>query len=320
MSFTDADGFIRRIGPHLPLSGGLLKAAERAREIGATAVQVFADNPTAWRRRAEPPTELENFKARLAESDIGPIAIHAPYLINLCGSKVDFWEQSCATLANELRVGRLYGAGYVVAHIGSHRGHTRETGIEQLARGLRRVLEEAPPDTPSLVLENSAGTGDGVGSSMEDLADITAAAERAGVAADRFGFCLDTAHLWGAGYALHEPAGIDALVNRVEQLLGVGRVRMLHLNDSRTTRGSRLDRHEHIGAGQIGYEGLRHLLCHPWFAALPTYLETPGMDTGYDAINLERVRLILAGERLPDLPPEAFKQPGSRSRTAPAES
>jgi len=320
VSFRDADGDLRRIGPHLPLSGGLLKAAERAREIGATTVQFFADNPTAWRRRSEPPAELEEFRARLARYDIGPIAIHAPYLINLCGSKADFWEQSCTTLANELRVGRLYGAGYVVAHIGSRRGHTRETGIEQLARGLLRVLEEAPSDAPRLVLENSAGTGDGVGSSIEDLADIAAAAERAGVATERFGFCLDTAHLWGAGYALDEPHEIDALVKRVEELLGGGRVLVLHLNDSRTTRGSRLDRHEHIGAGKIGYEGLRHLLCHPWFAALPTYLETPGMDTGYDAINLQRVRLILAGDSLPELPPEAFKQRGSRSRTAPAES
>ncbi|HUG49314.1 MAG TPA: deoxyribonuclease IV [Candidatus Limnocylindria bacterium] len=304
----------RSIGPHLPLSGGLLKAAERAREIGANAVQVFTDNPASWRRRAEQPAELEAFRERLAEYGIGPLAVHAPYLINLCGSKEDFWDSSCVTLANELKVGRLYGASFVVAHVGSHRGHSREVGIERLALGLVRVLEEAPQPGPLLVLENSAGTGDGVGSTLEDLADIAAAAERAGVDLERVGFCLDTAHLWGAGYPLDEPDGVDRLVGRIEELIGRQKVVMLHLNDSRTTRGSRLDRHEHIGAGRIGVEGLRRLLCDPWLGTLPTYLETPGMDVGYDAVNLERVRLIIAGEPLPQLPPEAFSVRGSRSR------
>src|SRR5450759_3493251 len=103
---------MRRIGPHLPLGGGMLKAAERAQQIGATAVQAFTDNPTAWRRRQEPPAELAEFRERLRAAGIGPIAVHAPYLVNLCGPNDDFWHKSIATMGNELRVGRLYGADF----------------------------------------------------------------------------------------------------------------------------------------------------------------------------------------------------------------
>ena len=132
----------RRIGPHLALGGGLLKAAARAEEIGATAVQIFTDNPTAWRRRGAPPAELAGFRARLRAAGIGTLAVHAPYLVNLCGANDDFWRKSIATMANELRVGSLYGADFVVMHIGSHRGVGREVGIDRLVIGLAAVLDE----------------------------------------------------------------------------------------------------------------------------------------------------------------------------------
>jgi deoxyribonuclease-4 len=316
-------GSSRLIGPHLPLGNGLLKASARAVEIGATAVQIFTDNPTAWRRRSDLPAELSAFRRQLAEAGIGPLAVHAPYLVNLCGANEDFWQRSVATMANELRVAAQYGAQYVVMHIGSHRGAGRSEGIQRLAHGLAAVFELASTgvgdadELPRLALENAAGTGDGIGTTIEDIADILAAAEAAGVLLDRLGVCLDTAHLWAAGYDISDQAGSERLVSRFDELIGWRRVVALHLNDSRTTLGSRLDRHEHIGAGQIGPEAMRDLLCHPWLATLPTYLETPGMDVGYDRVNLDRVRLLLAGEPLPELPPEAFTVRGSRTRTAP---
>lgn len=318
----------RLIGPHLPLGAGLLKAAARAEAIGATAIQIFTDNPTAWRRRGELPAQLDTFRERLAAAGIGPIAIHAPYLVNLSGASEDFWHKSVATMVNELRVGASYGARFVVMHIGSHRGLGRAEGIGRLVDGLRTVLDQAAPDQaapgqaaadplPLLVLENAAGSGDGIGASVEDLADIFDAAARAGLALDRLGACLDTAHLWGAGYDIASEQGVNGLVGRIDALLGRERVVMLHLNDSRTTLGSRRDRHEHIAAGQLGSEGMSELLNHAWLATLPTFLETPGMDSGYDQVNLDRVRLLLSGEALPPLPPEAFSVGGSRSRTAP---
>ena len=314
----------RPMGPHLPLAVGLLKAAARAEAIGATAVQVFTDNPTAWRRRRESPAELAEFRHRLAAAGIGPIAVHAPYLVNLCGANTDFWHKSVSTMANELRVGAAYGASFVVMHVGSHRGLERSEGISRLATGIMRVLREAwasLPDgaapLPMLVLENAAGTGDGIGSSIEDLADMLDAAAAAGVPAGQLGICLDTAHLWGAGYDISRQPGIQSLFERFDELIGRDRLVMLHLNDSRTTLDSHLDRHEHLGGGQIGVGGLRELLSHPWLTTLPTYLETPGMDSGYDRTNLDRARMLIAREPLPPLPPEAFSLRGSRTRTAP---
>jgi deoxyribonuclease-4 len=171
---------------------------------------------------------------------------------------------------------------------------------------------------PRLVLENAAGTGDGIGAPLEDLADIIEAAAAAGLPLDRLGLCLDTAHLWGAGYDISNDRGLDELVGRLDELVGRDKVVMLHLNDSRTTIGSHLDRHEHIAAGQVGADGLRELLTHPWLSTLPTFLETPGMDVGYDKVNLERAHQLIEGETPPNLPPEAFEVRSSRSRTAPA--
>ncbi len=129
--------------------------------------------------------------------------------------------------------------------------------------------------------------------------------------------CLDTAHLWGAGYDISNGQGVDAVVERIDQLLGRDRVVMLHLNDSRAAVGSRFDRHEHIAAGQMGVNGMREILIHPWLETLPTFLETPGMDVGYDLVNLERARQIVDGETPAPLPPEAFLTRSSKARTAP---
>jgi deoxyribonuclease-4 len=313
----------RSIGPHLQLGHGLLKASDRAQAIGARAVQVFTDNPVAWRRRPDLPAELPEFRQRLAAAGIEHIAVHAPYLVNLCGANDDFWSRSVATMAHELVVGRAYGAQHVVMHIGSHNGLERFEGIERLVRGLAAVLqaadEQAPADgpVPRLVLENAAGTGDGIGSSLEDLSEILAAADAAGVPMDRLGVCLDTAHLWGGGYDVGSSTWIDWFTERAERLIGRDNVVMLHLNDSRVALGARLDRHEHIGAGKIGREGLRDLLNHPWLGALPTFLETPGMDAGYDAINLERAQLLADGQELPTLPPYAFNLRRGTARSGP---
>src|SRR4051812_1597447 len=136
----------RQIGPHLPLATGLLKAADRARAIGATAVQIWTDNPTAWRRRTEQPKALQDFRERLREGGVKTISVHAPYLINLCGADEVFFHRSIETVVNELRVARLYGADFVVMHIGSHRGMGREQGIARLIAGLGEVLDATAAD------------------------------------------------------------------------------------------------------------------------------------------------------------------------------
>jgi deoxyribonuclease-4 len=170
-----------------------------------------------------------------------------------------------------------------------------------------------------LVLENSAGSGFGLGVDLDELGGIANAIDAHGVPRDRVGFCLDTAHAWGAGVDVGSPAAIDAFLAAFDARIGLDRLVMLHVNDSRAERGSRLDRHEHVGAGRIGARGLGHLLRHPALAHAVAYVETPGMDEGYDAVNVARVRALMAGDPLEPLPPEAFELRGSsRSRTAPA--
>jgi len=311
----------RRIGAHLPLGGGMVKAAERAHEIGANTLQVFADNPTAWRRRPEPPRELPAFRDRLATLGIGPIAIHAPYLINLAGPDDTFFGRSIGVLAHDLRAAPGFRARFFNVHIGSHLGSGVEMGTARLVDGLRLALAEVDgtPDDAMVVLENSAGGGSGLGVDVAELAAITEAVAAAGIPEERIGFCLDAAHAWGAGIDLAEPEEIDAFLADFDARIGLHRLVMNHLNDSKVERGSKVDRHEHIGAGRIGAAGLARLLCHPDLVHVAYYLETPGMDEGYDAVNMGRVRDLVAGRPLAPLPPEAMTLRGSRSRTGPSQ-
>ena len=306
----------RPIGPHLQLGGGLLKAADRAVLIGASAVQVFADNPTAWRRKQVPPAQIGAFRQRLAEAGIGSLAVHASYLVNLASPNPEFRERSIETLVAELRMGVAYGAHAVNMHIGSHVGQGVERGTDMVGLGIARVLADVrgEADLPMLVMENAAGSGGGLGSSIAEILAIVEAAVRHGADASRVGICLDTAHLWGFGYDLAEPDAIDAFLAEFDAELGPQMLRMIHLNDSRAERGSKQDRHEHIGSGTIGERGLRHLVTHPRLALVPTYLETPAMEAGYDAVNLDRVRRLIRGESLDVLPAGVFTTRSGRPR------
>ena len=313
----------RRLGAHLPLGHGMVKAVDRAHEIGATTMQVFADNPTAWQRRTKPPREAPAFRDRLVELDVGPVAIHAAYLVNLAGPEPAFYAQSVAVLAGDLRAAPTFAARFVNVHIGSHRGAGIDAGVERVADGLALVLAEVastsdPTDAPAMiVLENSPGSGFGLGTNVDELAAITTALAARAVAPHRVGFCLDAAHAWAAGIELSDPRATDAFLAEFDDRIGLERLVMLHLNDSRSELGSRLDRHEHLGAGRIGVAGLRHLLTHPSLAHVTYILETPGMDEGYDAINVARAYDIAAGRPLADLPVGAGELTSDRSRTGP---
>ncbi len=327
----------RRLGAHLPLGDGMVRAVDRAATIGASALQIFGDNPTAWKRRAGPPPEQAAFRARLGEHGVEPLVIHASYLVNLAGPDPELFERSIGLLAAELTDAPAFGARYVNVHVGSHRGSGVEVGTERLADGLVEVLRRvaglggdetaAGGDGPAgdatdgvaatVLFENSSGGGWGLGASIEELAGVADALERRGVPRDRVGFCLDTAHAWGAGYDLADPAATDVVLDEFDGRIGLDRLAIIHLNDSKSELGSRLDRHEHIGAGRIGEAGMAHLLRHPRLADVAYILETPGMDEGYDAINVARAVALARGEPLAPLPAGALTLRGSRSR-APA--
>ena len=299
----------------------MLRAANRAAEIGATAIQVFADNPTAWKRRDAPPRELPAFREALARHGIGPLSVHAAYLVNLAGPEREFGRKSRAVLEAELRAAPGYGAQFVNVHTGSHRDTTVAAGVRRIARAVARTLDTVGdgPDAAMLVLENSAGGGWAVGTSISELARIADAAATAGVAEHRLGFCLDTAHAWAAGIRLDRPRAIDRYLDDYDRRIGLRRLVLVHFNDSKSEPGSHHDRHEHLGGGQIGEAGLGHLIRHPRLRHAAFVLETPGMDEGYDAINVARARDLLAGRALDELPAAAFHLRGSRSRgVAPA--
>ncbi|MBA3778681.1 MAG: deoxyribonuclease IV [Chloroflexi bacterium] len=303
----------RMIGPHLPVGGALLKAADRAGAIGATALQIFSDNPTAWRRKAGPPTDLQGFRARLEGSEVVVLAVHGSYLVNLAGPDEAFWQRSVETMSADLAMAQTYAATLFNIHAGSHRGAGVDVGHRRIAAGLAMALElGAPEGRPRVVIENSAGGRDSIGSRVEELAALLEEILGAGVPARAVGFCLDTAHRWGAGYDLSDPNELDGLLATFDRLVGSEHLAMIHLNDSRSERGSRIDRHQHLGAGRIGASGLAAIVRHPRLARVPMFFETPGMDEGYEATNMARVRLLLAGEPLPELPAEALNMSSSR--------
>jgi deoxyribonuclease-4 len=311
----------RRLGAHLPLGHGMVKAAERAAAIGADTLQVFSDNPTAWHRRSAPPVELPAFRTRVQALGLGPLSIHASYLINLAGSDDELWRRSIDLLVSELRVAPTFGARFLNIHIGSHRGAGTAEGMRRVGAGIAAAFAEVDesPDATVLVLENSAGAGDGLGVDVPELAGVLEACVAHGVDLDRLGFCLDTAHAWGAGHRLGEPEGVDAYLDEFDDRIGLGRLRIVHLNDSRAERGSRTDRHEHLGKGMIGVAGMRRVLTHPGLAHVTYYLETPGMDEGYDVVNLARARAIAAGEALEPfepLQPDPSAVPSGRGRAS----
>jgi deoxyribonuclease IV len=302
-----------KVGLHLGVARGLLGAARRSRQIGARALQIFSDNPTAWRRRPEPPSDATAFVEYAAREGIEVISIHASYLINLAGSAEPFASQSRAGLIVEVQRAPLYGATLVNTHIGSHRGLGREAGFRRIVENVRAVLAETPPSV-RLVLENSSGGGDLLGSRLEELAAIL---EAVGDGTDQLAFCLDTAHLWGAGYDVSIAAGVAAVLDRFDELIGLERLPMIHLNDSRSLLGSLTDRHEHVGAGRIGAVGLGALLRDTRLAGVTFIMETPGADEGWDAVNLRRAWMLWNGaEELPMLPPKAFKVTRRSTRTA----
>ena len=302
-----------RVGIHLGVAAGLLKAGRRARQIGATALQIFSDNPTAWRRRSEPPADAPAFVAFCAREGIAPVAIHASYLINLAGSAEPFARQSVEGLTYEMQRASAYGATLVNVHIGSHRGGGRDRGVARLAANVRAVLAGSPAGV-RLVLENSAGGGDTLGGTLEELAAILEAVPP--TSSHQLAFCLDTAHLWGAGYDISTASEATTVLDRFDELIGLDRLALVHLNDSRSQLGSRGDRHEHIGAGRIGAAGLAAFLRDPRLSGRTALvMETPGVDEGFDAVNMRRSWLLYGGaDALPVLPARAFRTSRASTR------
>jgi deoxyribonuclease-4 len=293
------------IGGQLSTAGGWSHVPDRAVAVAAEVVQVFSSNPRIWPVTPPDVDALATLSASLRADRI-PLFIHAVYLINPASPDFDLRSRSVAALAHALLTGALAGAAGVVTHLGSHRGEGFEKAAPWVAesltlarRGAEQSLAELSADTsggicvgagtklPTLLLETSAGSGATVGATLEELqtllglladAGAPAAAAHSGSAESQSGLCLDTAHMFAAGYALHQQRGLAALVDELQQRDLLHRVGLVHLNDSASLFASKRDRHANPGEGELGYEGLARLVRHTAFAPVPFVLEVPGSE------------------------------------------
>jgi deoxyribonuclease-4 len=277
----------RPIGAHVPSAGGLAAGRLKyAAAVGAETVQVFAANPRGWAAQAGDAAEDEALREQADRGGI-PVFAHAPYLINLGSPDQRVRALSATALRHALARGAQIGARGVVVHTGSAVGGDRAAALRQVREILLPLLDEIPADGPELLLEPTAGQGM-LCSAMADLGPYLDALDRH----PRANVCLDTCHAFAAGHDLAAPGGVTRTLAELESAAGTGRLRLIHANDSKDGCGSRRDRHENIGAGQIGAPGFGWLLRHPATAGVPFIVETPGGESGHakDVETLRRLR------------------------------
>lgn len=281
------------LGAHESVSGGLHLAFARIGSVGGEALQIFTRNQRQWRSPPLTREEIDLFRAHWQDHPGMPVAAHASYLINLGSGEPEQADKSVQSFAAELERCDLLGIPAVVIHPGSHGGDGVEAGLARVAGNLDKAFAAAGrKSSVRVLLETTAGQGTGLGASFAELAWIIANSK----SADRLGVCLDTCHIFAAGYDLRTPAAYDATMAEFDRTVGLARLGFVHLNDSKKEVGCRVDRHEHIGKGRIGLEGFRLLLNDPRFADLPMTLETPkGDDLAEDRDNLHILRSLLTG-------------------------
>jgi deoxyribonuclease IV len=267
------------------VSGGVKAAPERAAEIGANALQLFVQSPRAWRYPNHDPDVLAGFGDRARKAGIEATIVHAIYLCNFASPDDELYGKSVSTLRSTVDTAYAIGADGVVFHVGSHLGSGFEAGLERAVPALEQVLERCS-DTTWLLVENSAGTGGTIGRSLEEVATIV---ERLG-AHPRLGVCLDSCHLWASGYDITDPQALDALLDQFDALIGLDRLRALHVNDSQTPLGSNRDRHANLCEGQIG-DKLSVFLGNRRLQELPAIVETEGQHgKGADEEEMRKLR------------------------------
>lgn len=261
------------LGAHMPTAGGLGKAVRNGKAIGCTAVQVFTSSPQQWKSKEITDAMVADFQAALTETGIGCVVSHDSYLINLCAPDPEAREKSIAGLSREIGRCARYGIPYVVSHMGAHLGQGEEVGLKGIAEGVRRVLDSTP-ETVTLLMETTAGQGSCLNYRFEHLAAILSAVPDA-----RLGVCLDTAHIFAAGYDIRTDKTYAQTWKLFEEIVGIRHLRAIHCNDSKKAFGSRVDRHEHIGEGEIGASAFRLLVNDQRFDNVPILLETPDAET-----------------------------------------
>lgn len=279
------------LGAHCSTEGGVSTALERAARAGCDAVQIFTKNNNRWSEKPLDPDEVRRFRAAARRFKSRFLFSHDSYLINLASPRRDVLRKSLVAMADEIRRADLLGLSYVVTHPGAHLGEGEERGIARVAESLDRVHAETPGARARVLLETTAGQGTTLGWRFEHLAEILARV----ASPERLGVCVDTCHVFAAGYDIRTEDAYTRTMRRLERLVGRRAIRAFHLNDSQRDLGSRVDRHAHIGKGKIGLGGFRALVNDERFRDRPMVLETPkGKDLKEDRMNLRVLRGLRA--------------------------
>jgi len=278
------------LGAHVDSSGGLHLAFERAKAMGADAIQVHPTPPGFWGSPKLDENRIATFKEAADRHGHPPFYFHAVYLINLAGDDPTLRQRSESTLAGYLKAADDLGVDGVIFHTGSHKGGGFEARLPQITEHLRHVLERADPKTARLLIENNAGLGGCVGARFEEIQQMLGALDDD----PRVGVCFDTCHAFASGYDERTTADVTRTVNELDRVIGLKRVDVIHCNDSITGLGSNRDRHANIGAGQIGEGGFRALLHERRLARLPFILEVPGAGDGPDAEQVATLKRLAA--------------------------
>jgi len=292
-----------RLGAHVSSSGGISNAIDRGVALGCESLQVFTHNPRTWAPINHKDEEIAAFRAKAADAGMGPIVSHGLYLINLGAPDKEvptgppgkpatktrnIYRASQESLRQHIAIGERLGLSGIVLHVGSSKGSTFDEAVGRIGAAIGEALDEAPGDC-DVFLENTAGAGDTIGRTFEQLKAVYDAVGQP----TRLGFCLDTQHLFASGFPIHEAGGIDRVLDDFDRIVGLEQLRCFHLNDSLTAFGSNRDRHANIGEGEIGEDGFRRILGHPAIQGLPMILEVPGAEgNGPDVENMQRVRRL----------------------------
>jgi deoxyribonuclease-4 len=275
-----------RVGFHVSIAGGISNSVDNAKKIGCTAFQIFSRNPRGWAAKPLARDDVQLFKTKLSASGVekNSVIVHMPYLPNLSGPDGEFYKKSVETLMGEMQRCGALEIPYLVIHLGSHMGKGQANGISQLVKAIESAQAKSD-GAPVVLLENNAGQKNSIGGNFEELRMILDRLDDP----KQFGICTDTCHLFVSGYDLRKGTDVDSTLEQFDNIIGLKELKFIHLNDAKGPLGSNLDRHEHIGLGQIGTEGLAAFLNHRAVRGLPIIMETPIDEKRGDEQNLKAV-------------------------------
>jgi deoxyribonuclease-4 len=276
------------LGVHVPVEGKIYNCLKRAEELGCNTMQIFSRNPQRWREHSLDAEDVKEFNLRQKTSQIKPFFIHIPYLINLASPNPRLYEGSIKAYVEDMQEAKALGAGYIVTHMGSHKGTNENKGIDRLIKALNSILEKTKDSEVGILLENTSGSGSWLGYKFIHHKTIIRGIKQK----ERVGLCLDTAHAFLAGYDLSLKVGLESMLEEIDQMVGTDLIKLIHLNDAKDKLGSRHDRHQHIGKGFIGLEGMRRIINNPRLRNAAFILETPKDSENADKINLKTVRTL----------------------------